>query len=241
MSGDQRKKKRAWWIAGACVLAVVLIAVGVGVGVRLAAPSGPAEPTETVAGDDPAPSTPEGLPRVDVSGAQGCLVDRVWTETLVEAHEKIQKPPEAAGAVELAGFMTAYLVTASQDEPAALLEQSRYAGMFTGQPWESDAWEEFLQYRSISQPSHEFALTNARYWVSAADESEVNVIVVGPYTSYGAESEDSSSLPLAGMQYTITADDDTWKIAQAQAFSEADHGADTEQILAEGEEFSDPC
>lgn len=238
MSGNQRKKKRIWWIAGACVLAVVLIAVGVGVGVRLAAPSGPAE---TAAGADPAPSTPEGLPRVDVSGAQGCLVDRVWTETLVEAYKKIQNPPEAAGAVELAGFMTAYLVTASQDEPAALLEQSRYAGMFTGQPWDSDAWEEFLQYRSISQPSHEFALTNARYWVSAADESEVSVIVVGPYTSYGAESDDSASLPLAGMQYTITADDGTWKIAKAQAFSEADHGADTEQILAEGGEFSDPC
>ena len=62
--------------------------------------------------------------------------------------------------------------------------------------------------------------------------------MVGPYTSYGAESDDSASLPLAGMQYTITADDGTWKIAKAQAFSEADHGADTEQILAEGGEFS---
>lgn len=240
MSND-RQKKRIWWIAGACVLAVVLIAVGVGVGVRLATPAGPSGPEKTETEADPAPTTPEGLPRVDVPGAQGCLVDRVWTETLVEAHEKIQNPPEPAGAVELAGFMTVYLVTASQDEPAALLEQSRYADMFTGQPWGSDDWKDFLQYRSISQPTHEFALTDARYWVSAADESEVNVIVVGPYTSYGSETEDSSSLPLAGMQYTITAEDNTWKIAEAQAFSEADHGSDTEQILAEGEEFSDPC
>ena len=119
MSGNQRKKKkRIWWIAGVCVLAVVLIAVGVGVGVRLAAPSGPAE---TAAGADPSPSTPEGLPRVEVSGAQGCLVDRVAaTETLVEAYKKIQNPPEAAGAVELAGFMTAYLVTASQGRTSCI-------------------------------------------------------------------------------------------------------------------------
>lgn len=241
MSTDQDKKKRTWWTVGACVLAVLLIAVGVGVvgvGMRLAAPT---EPAETKSGVNPAPTSPEALARVDVPGAQGCLVDRIWTETLVDAHEKIQKPPEAAGAVELAGFMTAYLVTASQDEPAALLEQSRYAGMFAGQPWGPDAWKEFLQYRSISQPSHEFALTNARYWVTAASESEVSVIVVGPYTSYGAEPESLSGLPLAGMQYTVTANDGTWKIAKAQAFSEADNGSDAEQILAEGEEFSDPC
>lgn len=237
---DGGKHKSRKWVWAVLVLVIVLVAVLAGV---VGTAIGRASHTSPEAGDKAAGTpTPTGLAQTKVPGARGCLGgDLVLADQLPTAQKKATAPPKTVGAAEFGGLMTQWIVTATTDDVKGLTRYDEFRPLFSGTPWDATDGKALVQYRNASEPGHDFAMTDARYWVTAANEKSVHLLVAGAYSQGSTDDRAREDRPAAGLDITLVPKNGHWAISKATAFNDQTDPDSFQQVFTSGERFTETC